>query len=458
MTRLPAALLLLACTTQIALAQTPDPLQEIRQQLAERDAREAELRQRLEALETEVRTERRLRIDLEDEVAATRAEEADATIDERLQLAIHEQVATLLPAEQTTGVTLGGYFDIEFRRDAANGRTTFDQHRLILQIAGDIVEDAIGFKTEIEFEGGGADASFLSGNEIVVEYGEVHFYLDDRINVKAGALLVPFGRFNRLHDSPLRDLTDRPLVNRYIVPTTWVDAGIGIYGAFNSEEVTVSYDVMLGNGLDDDFSSTPGGGFRGNRNSLRRDNNDNKQVIGRIGVQPYFDFADVTEFGFSFGYGMYDDASEHTILMLGFDWRIAVGPFEFLGEYAFIDLERDAAQIAAGAPGQASGYYLQVNWHFFPDSWRDGGAWTNDQSTFTLVTRFGMADTDDSGTGVDRGSRGAAFRDDLKRLTFGVNYRPVEGTVIKFEYQFLLEDGVRGADNDRIVMSIATYF
>ena len=220
----------------------------------------------------------------------------------------------------------GGYFDFEFRHDQARRNPTFDQHRLVLQFDADILSDAISFKSEIEIEGGGADASFLSGNEIVVEFAELHFHLDPAFNVKVGALLVPFGQFNKLHDSPLRDLTDRPLVARRVIPTTWTDAGIGFYGHWEMMGMLLDYDIMLGNGLDDDFSSTTGGGFRGARNSFRTDNNDSKMVVGRIGIDPQLPFLDSTYIGLSAGFGQYDNDDDQQIWMFGFDWALKKGP------------------------------------------------------------------------------------------------------------------------------------
>ena len=41
-------------------------------------------------------------------------------------------------------------------------------------------------------------------------------------NIRAGILLMPVGKFNLLHDSPLNDLTDRPMVPRFVIPSNLV--------------------------------------------------------------------------------------------------------------------------------------------------------------------------------------------------------------------------------------------
>ncbi|MCA9298632.1 MAG: hypothetical protein KDA28_06175, partial [Phycisphaerales bacterium] len=237
------------------------------------------------------------------------------------------------------------------------------------------------------------------------------------------------------------------------------DAGVGVYGAFDLGGVVIDYDLILSNGLDEDFSTTPGGGFRDSRNSFREDNNDSKMILGRIGVRPDLDFLDSSYLGLSFGFGRYDDRDQRDYRLFGFDWSLKKGDFELIGEYARFDLDRGTREKALGVPGGAEGFYLQLNFHFFPESWRGTTRFFTEESTFTLVFRVGTMDTDDVTEGIDRALRGDAYRDDPWRYTIGLNFRPVEKTVLKFEYQFWVESGgIDDADNDRFVCSLATYF
>ena len=44
-------------------------------------------------------------------------------------------------------------------------------------------------------------------------------------------------------------------------------------------------------------------------------------------------------------------------------------------------------------------------------------------------------------------------------MTFGLNFRPIEETVFKFDYQFNLEDWERDeVKNDAVLVSVASYF
>lgn len=446
--------------TPAVLAQSESPdvvaikneLRELRTLLKEQTDNESALKGRVAMLESQLIEERRA-----NEERIRKLEDAAPASGSDLEAALKSLESYDVSPAAKSRLAISGYFDIEFRSDQAERNPTFDQHRFVLRLDGDVSEN-IFFKSEVEFEGGGV-ASRLTNNEILVEFAEVHFDFHDSFKFKAGILLVPFGRLNALHDSPLQELTDRPLVDQHIVPTTWQEAGIGGYGAFDVGPVGIDYDVILVNGLDDDFSTTAGGGFRGNRSSFRRDNNDDLMFVGRLGITPEIAFLDALNVGFSFLSGEYDDANKEDITMIGLDWTIRKGPFEVVGEFATANLERSAAQIAGGVPGGADGWYIQLNYHFFPESWIGSWDFFTKESMFTLVFRYGTIDTDDSAKAIDRTTRGDAYRDDVEHFTVGVNFRPIKKTVIKLEYQFLVEpNGVEDADNDKLVISIATYF
>src|SRR5262249_34889577 len=149
-----------------------------------------------------------------------------------------------------------------------------------------------------------------------------------------------------------------------------------------------------------------GGGFEPVRASFRADNNENKMVIGRVGATAEVPWLDSFGAGFSFGFGKYDDFDRRSIRMFGFDAALRKGPFELKGEYAWFSLERGQAEIDAGAPGGASGWYVEGDWHFFPRCWRGRACLLNEESLFTIALRYDRIDTDDSARGIDRATRG----------------------------------------------------
>lgn len=434
----------------------------------------ADLAARLDVLQREIAARAAHEKQLEDRVAdLQRAVAARPTIDPARLEALEEMASGRIQAvdeavariehlgrveRDTSALSVGGYFDFEFRDDHAEEHDTFDQHRFILKFDADVLDDTITFKSEVEIEGGGT-ADYLTDSEVAVEFAELHFHFDRALNLKVGALLVPFGRLNYRHDSFLQELTDRPLVDTFIVPTTWTESGVGLYGAVDAGGVVFDYDVLVSNGLDQDFDATAGGGLRDARGSFREDNNDGKMLIGRVGITPEVGFLDALNVGVSGATGNYDDRNQNRLSLWGVDLTARRGPFELLFEYTSANLERDASLAAAGVPGGASGLYAQLGFHFFPESWRGATPFFTQSSTFTLVFRYDTVDTDDSARAIDRIARGDEFRDDVQRFTFGLNFRPIEKTVVKIEYQWFAEpSGIDDADNDRIVLSFATAF
>ena len=116
---------------------------------------------------------------------------------------------------------VGGYIDHELQftegKDGSRSKEhTFDQHRLVPFIYSD-VSDRVKFATEIELEHGGPDISggvIGESGEIKVEFATIDFLITDWLNYRGGIILSPLGKYNLVHDSPLQDLTERPMVNR----------------------------------------------------------------------------------------------------------------------------------------------------------------------------------------------------------------------------------------------------
>src|SRR5262249_23587838 len=99
-------------------------------------------------------------------------------------------------------------------------RRDLDFPRLIPFIYADVSEH-VRFATEIEIE----DAS-----EVEVEFAFVDYRIVEPINLRAGALLDPLGHFNLVHDAPINELTERPLVGTLVIPARLRELGAGAFG------------------------------------------------------------------------------------------------------------------------------------------------------------------------------------------------------------------------------------
>ena len=149
---------------------------------------------------------------------------------------------------------LGGYMDFEVTdcngnaRDCSEG-LEFDQVRFIPFIYSNITE-RIQVAAEIEIEHGGPQNNQGDG-DIKIEFATFDYLIEDWVNFRAGIILSPLGRFNLLHDSPLNDLTLRPMVSRLIIPTTLSESGLGLYGTFYPTRLSnVDYEFYVVQGFD----------------------------------------------------------------------------------------------------------------------------------------------------------------------------------------------------------------
>ncbi len=316
------------------------------------------------------------------------------------------------------GTSLGGYMDQElFWNDRSK---TFDQHRFIPFIHGQVSE-RIHVMAELEFEHGGlVRGRGDSDGEIKLEFATVDISFNEALNYRGGVILSPLGRLNLQHDSPLNDLTNRPLVDNAIIPTTLSEAGMGFFGTFYPSEASLlGYELYAVNG----FNSATATSIRSGRGSQRTDNNEEKSLVGRLNYSPFLGL----DLGASFHRGAYDDAGENNLTILALDGDFNRGPLELKGEFARASVD--------GAPADEQfGYYAQAGYHFLP-----GAVQRFPNSIFTAVFRYDFIDLE--------------ARDET-RYTFGVNFRPEEDTALKLDYEIYdRDDALNG-----IIFSVASYF
>jgi hypothetical protein len=361
-----------------------------------------------------------------------------------------EQVAMVEEALEKVDVALYATMEVEEFEDT---NTVFDAKNVEL-IATAQLTDRLRAAAEIEFERTAkTSGSSNRTGEVEVEQGWLEYTVNEAFKPRFGVVLAPFGKFNEEHFDPVRDLIDRPIVMRRIIPTTWAEASVGFTGGFeinkaSKHPVPISYQAYVMNGLTNRFTDTS---LRNARGAFGSDNNSDKAFAGRLAVSPTTDL----ELGVSGYAGNYDDDGDSTIAGLGVDADFAWKRFEFLGEYARFELEDGfEADGVTAAPDFFDGFFLQTNYHFWPRFLDDtflGRGFAH--PTFTASLRYGMArigDDGDPGVGDNEETR----------WTVGFNYRPVETFVFKFDYQFNDTDNepLERGDRDGFTFSVTGAF
>lgn len=334
------------------------------------------------------------------------------------------------------GLSIGGYGDAYYRNfitnqttevDASTGavsvvnerdRTNFE--RAVLYV-GYKFSDSILFNSEIEVE---------DTDEISLEFATLDFMWKDWANLKTGKMLIPVGWLNEYHEPTTYYGVNRPDTERFIIPTTWSENGVGLFG--NLGEM-FHYKLYGVNGLDAAGFSTAGirAGRQNGADALAED----LAFVGR------FDFNPLEEL--TLGASVYVGNS-------GQNQDVAAGPlpqalttlFDAHAQYQYRGLHLrglfamlfldDAGDLTETLdPGasyaiasQMLGGYAEVAY----DVWQWFGGEDRSLSPFY---RFEYYDTQwqvPSGFG----------RDETKRVfshTLGVQFKPIPQVVLKADYR-----------------------
>ena len=114
--------------------------------------------------------------------------------------------------------------------------------------------DSIIMNSELEFEHGTTGEGAEAKGEVSAEFAYLDFLFNPKVNVRTGLVLMPMGLINRMHEPLFYFGNHRPVVEQTIIPTTWREMGVGLFGAITPNLTYTTYAV---NGLNaSGFSST----------------------------------------------------------------------------------------------------------------------------------------------------------------------------------------------------------
>lgn len=224
-------------------------------------------------------------IDLAPETAAAApsAEPKPApTSDDETQQALYGlKDARLARADSTS---IGGYGELHYSLDRLTGpgesEATIDLHRLVIFVAHRFSE-SVRFYTEVEVEH--AITGEGASGEVDVEQAYVDWLLaGNALGLRAGMVVLPMGIINQWHEPPIFHGVERPSVDRVIIPSTWHEGGIGVFG----EPVEgLRYELYVVGGLDPTgFSADQG--LRGGRQAVSQAHADGLALSARVEVEP----------------------------------------------------------------------------------------------------------------------------------------------------------------------------
>lgn len=171
---------------------------------------------------------------------------------------------------------LGGYGEMVMQRrnyginrfnGTANGnsqmnRSTISIPRVVL--AGDVkFNQHFWLGMEVEFEHGGTGQAYElentengeyevemeKGGEVAIEQFHLTYHLNHHFNVRAGHMIVPVGLTNAHHEPILFFGTSRPEGETSLLPSTWHETGLQVFGQFGRRWASFQYQAMVVSGL-----------------------------------------------------------------------------------------------------------------------------------------------------------------------------------------------------------------
>jgi hypothetical protein len=325
------------------------------------------------------------------------------------------------------GSAFGGYGEITFNKlEGTPG--VIDLRRFVLYF-GHHFNDWLRFYSEVEVEH--AVSSAGDQGEVEIEQAYLDGLLGPRLNLRAGLIIMPVGIINVYHEPPTFNGVDRPDVDQFVVPTTWREPGVGIFGELAPG---LRYQAYLVNGFN-------ANGFTAE--SAIREGHQEAQLarardfggVARLDFEPRLN----TDVGLSAYYAtsgntLRDTVGSVPVTLLEADARTRVGRFAARAEGALLFIGDAAALntalVAAGnmdgpVSGQSRGAYLELAYDVVRVL-RPGGE--------SRVTVFGRYDYVDTQAAVPAGFAALPeFR--RQTVTGGLAYRPIMNVALKLDYR-----------------------
>lgn len=274
-------------------------------------------------------------------------------------------------------LTVGGYAQIDYTQDLSHHNIEtgeLDVHRMVL-LFGYKFNDRTQFFTEIEYE---------HVQEVYVEQAFIDYKINNYIHFRGGLMLIPMGIVNEYHEPPSFNGVERPLVDKYIVPTTWRELGVGFTG--NLPSATLKYQLYIVNG----FKSYDGSDyFLSGENGLRNGRQKGaKSFISSPNLSAKVDFYGLP--GLNLGLAGYfgktqsqaydgiqkDDgvakaSADSTVVgisMISADARYQIKGLQLRGQFSYMSLsntEQYNAFINDPVGSAMIGYYLEIGYNIF---------------------------------------------------------------------------------------------
>ncbi|HEY4184565.1 MAG TPA: hypothetical protein VGP07_05815 [Polyangia bacterium] len=334
-------------------------------------------------------------------------------------------------SESWNGTAIGGYGELTLNAPAI-GPSVIDMRRLVLYV-GHNFSDRIRFYSELEVEH--AVSSATDQGEFEVEQAYLDGLFNRHFNLRAGLIIMPVGIINVYHEPPTFNGVDRPDVDTLVIPSTWREAGFGIFGELAP---SLSYQLYVVSSFDANGFTADSGIREGHQEAQLASASDYGAVL-RLTYEPVLaTIFGVSAYGATSGNSLRDTVGRVPLGLVEVDARTRVKGFSARAEAAMLFIGDTSAlnqALAAAATSEApaslpvasrlQGGYVEVGYDLLrlatPGSLQE-------------LTLFGRYDYVNTQASVPSGS--AANLSFVRYTeTIGLVYRPLAEIGLKADYR-----------------------
>ena len=335
---------------------------------------------------------------------------------------------------QNSATVVSGYGSLKYQYKLNSNAATANLDRAILFV-GHKFSNKISFFSELEVEDAKV-AGGESGGEIALEQAFLKFNATKDIYITAGLFIPRIGIINENHLPTTFNGNDRPFVETYIIPSTWREIGVGLFGNFRNVP-GLNYSAALVNGLNS-AAFESGRGIRDGRFEGRAANASAVAVTGsllyyiknfRLQISAYY--------GGSAGL---NDKEADTLKLSNGAFGTPVSLYEANFQYnnkgvsvkglftavQISDAEKLNNAYGNNIPEIVVGYYCELGYNLFELSKKK-------EKNLTVFVRYENLDMN------NKLSKNGIIDKTLNRsyVIGGLCFQPIKGVIIKADYIFL---------------------
>ena len=329
-----------------------------------------------------------------------------------------------------SGTAIGGYGELTLNAPS-NGPGVVDLRRFVL-FFGHNFTDKIRMYSEVEVEH--AVASSDDRGEVEIEQAYLDGLLRPGFNLRGGLILMPAGIINVYHEPPSFNGVDRPDVDQLIIPSTWREAGLGVFG----ELITgLRYQFYVVTGFDAN-GFTAESAIREGHTEAQLARASNFGAIMRLDYEPLLGTViGATAYASKAGDALPRAVGSVPLALFEIDARTHSGGFSARGEAALLMIGDTAAlssTLAQGAmPQMEQGAISSLNYGGYLEAAYDLLYPLRLRSEHS-VSAFGRFDYSDTQAHVPRGF---TAQKEFRRYSgvFGLVWRPIQQIAIKADFR-----------------------